>query len=71
MSPTIANVLLRALLITVTPRTAAMLTNLLFELLDDLAAKTQTDLDNKLFELMRRFMIDAEQGAKKPSSNGH
>lgn len=63
---TVANILLRALLITVTPRTAALLNRLLFELLEDLANRTETDLDNKLYELMKRFLADesSHQGNK-------
>lgn len=56
----VASVLLRALLLTVTPKTAAILNKMLLDLLQDLANKTETDLDNKIFELMKRFLATTE-----------
>ena len=57
----VASILLRALLLTVTPKTAALLNRMLLDLLQDLANKTETDLDNKLFELMKRFLAQTDE----------
>jgi hypothetical protein len=67
----VAKVLLRALLITVTPRTAAALNNLLMELLEDLAEKTKTDLDDKLFALFKRFLATTDTPPKKLPPSEH
>lgn len=56
----VSAVLLRALLLTVTPHTARLLTNYLLDMLEDIVNETETDLDNKLFELLKRFLRDTE-----------
>jgi len=57
----IAKILLRALIATVTPATARLLNRLLLDLLQDLAAKTETDLDDRLYEVFKNFLVTSEK----------
>lgn len=60
----LARFLLKTLLYTITPRTAEILANELADLFERLAAKTETDLDDQLVELLKRFILRSETPPK-------
>ena len=57
----LSKVLLRALLLSITPKNVEMVTRLLIGLLGEFAKKTETNLDDKLYEIFKRFCLECDK----------
>jgi len=51
----LAKILLRALLLTLTPKTVALAVDMLLDMLREFSEKTENEIDDKIYQLFRDF----------------